>query len=146
RGALQLSEKRVSTILTPIETTYWLTPDTELTSERVNEIKANGYSRIPIFNSDLTESHGVLLMKELVDIDFDEKTYRIDELPLHPMQAVGSRTALDTMFRIFIASHTHLIPIERDDHIVGIATIEDLIEEILGHEIKDETDHQKHRK
>jgi len=51
-------------------------------------------------------------------------------LPLHPVQPVGSRTALDTMFRVFISAGTHLIPVERDDAIVGIITIEDLIEEI----------------
>lgn len=145
RGALQLSEKRVSEIVTPIKGTYWLTPATELTSERIDEIKAKGYSRIPIFNEELTICFGVLLMKDLVDIDFDEKTYRVDELLLHPVNSVGSRTALDTMFRIFINSHSHLIPIERDDKIIGVVTIEDLIEEILGHEIQDETDRLKKR-
>ena len=82
-------------------------------------------------------------MKELVDIDFDEKTYRVDDLTLHPTQFVGSMTALDTMFRKFIGAKTHLMPIERDDAVVGIVTIEDLIEEILGHEIEDETDRRK---
>jgi metal transporter CNNM len=140
RGALQLSEKRVRDIMVPIEDAFWLTPDTRLTPKKIDEIKAAGRSRIPIFNRRLTHCYGVLLMKELIDIDFEENDFRVDDLTLHPAQMVGSMTALDTMFRKFIAAHTHLIPIEKDDAIVGIVTIEDLIEEILGHEIEDETD------
>ena len=71
---------------------------------------------------------------------FDTNPPRVDELRLHPTQAVGSMTALDTMFRKFIAAHTHLMPVEKDDKIVGVITIEDLVEEIIGHEIEDETD------
>jgi CBS domain containing-hemolysin-like protein len=80
-----------------------------------------------------------------VDLDFDNHSYRVEDIPLHPVQLVGSMTALDTMFRKFINARTHLIPIERDDVIIGIVTIEDLIEEILGHEIEDETDRRMTR-
>jgi CBS domain containing-hemolysin-like protein len=79
-------------------------------------------------------------MKQLVDIDFDENPPRVDELLLHPVQTVGSMTALDTMFRKFIGAQTHLMLVERDDRVIGIVTIEDLLEEIVGHEIEDETD------
>jgi CBS domain containing-hemolysin-like protein len=140
KGALQLSEKRVRDIMTPIERVYWLTPDTRVTDAVIEELKTNGYSRVPILNRRKTQCFGLLLMKDLVDIDFDERDYRVDDLPLRPTQPVGSMTALDTMFRKFIAAHTHLMPVERDDEIVGILTIEDLIEEIIGHEIEDETD------
>jgi metal transporter CNNM len=143
RGALQLSEKRVRDIMTDIRHTYWLTPDTELSDMRIDELKAQGYSRVPVFNHELTKCYGILIMKNLVDIDFDEKKYLVDDMPLHPVQLVGSMTALDTMFRKFIGVGTHLIPVEKNDKIVGIVTIEDLIEEILGHEIEDETDRQK---
>ena len=145
RGALSLSEKRVRDILTDIRHTYWLTPDTMLDDARIDEIKAKGFSRIPIFNRSLTKCYGVLLMKDLVDIDFDENNFRVDDMILYPASLVGSMTALDTMFRKFISAGTHLIPIEKDDEIIGIVTIEDLIEEIVGHEIEDETDRIKHR-
>lgn len=140
RGALQLSEKRVRDIMLPIKEVFWLTPTTVLTDKKIDEIKAVGRSRIPIFNRDKTQCYGVLLMKDLVDIDFDEKKYRVDDLNLHPVRLIGCMTALDTMLRKFISTGTHLIPVEKDNHIVGIVTIEDLIEEIVGHEIEDETD------
>lgn len=146
RGALQLSEKRVRDIMTPITSVYWLTPDTTIDEKKIDEIKEMSHSRIPIFNRRKTKSYGVLLMKDLIDINFDEQPQRVNDFPLYPTQLVGSMTALDTMFRKFISAQTHLIPIEKDDQIVGIVTIEDLIEEILGHEIEDETDQLRKRR
>jgi metal transporter CNNM len=145
RGAITLSEKRVRDIMRQIKEVYWLTPNTQLTPAKIDEIKAKGWSRIPIFNRQRTTCFGVLLMKDLVDIDFDTKSYRVDDLPLYPCQVVGSKTALDTMFRKFINGGTHLVPVAADDRIVGIVTIEDLLEEIVGHEIEDETDRMKRR-
>ena len=143
RGALQLSEKRVRDIVTPIGQVYWLQPQTIIDGNLIDEIKAKGRSRIPIFNANKTICYGILLVKELVDIDFDEELPRVDELHLHPTETVGSMTALDTMFRKFIGAHTHLMPVEKDDRIIGIVTIEDIIEEIVGQEIEDETDQSR---
>lgn len=141
QGALGLSEKRVRDITTSIKNVFWLTPDSIIDDRMIDEIKERSWSRIPIFNKQLTECYGVLLMKDLVDIDFDEEPMRVDSLPLHESKLVGNMTALDTLFRKFIGAKSHLMPVERDDKIVGIVTIEDLIEEILGHEIEDEADH-----
>lgn len=143
RGALQLSEKQVIDIMLPIDDVFWLTPDTVLSPEKVAEIKEIGRSRIPVFNKSLTRCNGILLMKDLVDIDFEEKEVRISDLVLHPVQLVGSKTALDTLLRKFISTSTHLIPVVKSDVIVGIATIEDLIEEIVGHEIEDESEKRR---
>lgn len=146
RGALQLSEKRVRDIMTEIKKVYWLTPDTKINASKIDEIKERGWSRIPVFNRRLTTCFGVLLMKDLVDIDFDTTVVRVDDLPVYPAQVVGSMTALDTLFRKFINGGTHLFPVEREDEIVGIVTIEDLLEEIVGHEIEDELDHIRARR
>jgi len=145
QGALALSEKRVRDITTKVGRVYWLKPDTIIDGKKIDEIKNIGWSRIPIFDKNLTKCYGVLLMKDLVDIDFDDRPQKIADFPLHPTQLVGSMTALDTLFRKFIISGTHLLPVERDDEIIGIVTIEDLIEEIVGHEIIDETDQRTQR-
>jgi metal transporter CNNM len=140
RGALTLSEKRIRDIMTPLNDVYYLLPNTLIDDKKIDEIKAAGRSRIPVVNKQRTICFGIVLMKDLVDINFDDEAVYVHDLPLHATQVVGSMTALDTMFRKFIKSGVHLMPVERDDRIVGVVTIEDLLEEIVGHEIEDETD------
>ncbi|MDQ3093680.1 MAG: CNNM domain-containing protein [bacterium] len=140
KGALELSEKRVQLIMTPLKRVYWLESTSVVDAARIDEIKDQNYSRIPIFNKERTKAKGILLMKSLVDMDFDVRSYIIEELPLIPLPTVGSQTALDTMFRKFIGARTHLMAVEKNNKIIGVVTIEDLIEEIIGHEIEDESD------
>lgn len=140
RGALQLSEKQVVDIMTPIRDVFWIDQKAVVDGPMIDRIKSVGHSRIPIFSTKLRECYGVLLMKDLVDIDFDEHPSYVSGLRLHKTKPIGSRTALDTMFRHFIAAQTHLMPVTQNNKIVGIVTIEDLIEEIIGHEITDESD------
>lgn len=141
RGALQLSEKKVQAIMTPINKTYYFSPDTKIGPQKINQIKHKGYSRIPIISKDYKRCDGVVLMKDLVDINFDESPVPLSAIKIHKTKLVGANTALDTMFRHFIGAHGHMMIVEKKNKIVGIVTIEDLIEEILGHEIEDETIH-----
>lgn len=144
QSTLTLSEKRVRDIMTPIKKVYWLTPSTIINPDKIDEIKAYGWSRIPVLDETKTESYGVILVKDLVDTDFDKLPTRVIDLPLRPVKTIGSMTALDTLFRIFITAKSHLMAVEKQGKIVAIVTIEDLIEEILGHEIEDETDSNIH--
>ncbi len=140
KGALLLSEKKVKDIMTPIQRAFFLEPTTRLNEDIIQQIKIMGFSRIPILNKNLTSCFGILIMKSLFDIDFDKTELSVMELPLYPVKTIGSQTALDTLFRKFITSGTHLMPVEKDDKLIGIVTIEDLLEEIIGHEIEDESD------
>lgn len=145
RGALQLSEKRVHSIMSPIRQVFWVPSTAQINDRMIENIKARGWSRIPVFNNQLTKCYGVLHVKDLLDIDFDKKGVPVQDLPIYPIELVGSMTALDTLFRRFITGGVHLIPVEKDDHIVGIVTIEDLLEEIVGHEIEDESDRRRNK-
>lgn len=140
QSALQLSEKTVKEIMTPIKAVRWLTPETILDERTVNDIVRHGYSRIPVFDAKLTKCYGVLLAKDMIGIDFGDNPVPLWSFPLHETQLIGARTALDTMFHKFRHIGSHLVPIERNDRIIGIVTVEDLLEETIGHEIADEID------
>ena len=145
QSALQLSEKRIEQIMQPIKDVFWLREDAILNAETVDTIKARGYTRIPVLDKDKTTCYGVLLTKDMLDVDFDENPRPVQSFKLHRTELVGSRTALDTMLRRFFTLRTHLVPVEKNDKIIGIVTVEDLIEEIIGHEIEDETDRALNR-
>lgn len=140
KHALQLSEKKVREIMTPVQHVYHLHDKSIIDPRAVDELKDQNWSRIPIFNETGTECHSFIMLKDLVDIDFDERSWPVSELPQHKAVTIGSMTALDTLFRKFIAAKRHMLIVERDDTIAGIVTIEDLLEEIIGHEIEDESD------
>lgn len=141
QGALKLSEKIVKDIMQPISEVFWLSVNAVLDEATVDEITERGFSRVPIFDEKLDTCHGVLLMKDMVDMDFSTKPIPVRSFVLHRTKLIGSRTALDTMFRKLPSIHSHLFPIEQGGKIIGILTVEDLLEEIIGHEIADETDH-----
>ncbi len=145
QSALQMSEKTVKDIMRPIKQVYWLTQDTILDDKTVERITQQGYSRVPIFDTALTHCFGVLLLRDMVKVDFSQAPVPVMNFALHKTRVIGSRTALDTMLRKFAAIRSHMVPIEQNGHIVGIVTAEDLLEEIIGQEIADEIDYAHQR-
>jgi metal transporter CNNM len=145
RSTLDLSKKTVMDVMTPISKVYYLLPNDRVNAQKIDEIKTRSYSRIPVIDSNKTNCLGIVLMKDMVDEDFSEKPRYAQELRLYATKPVGARTALDTIFRTFIGARTHMMPVTKRGKIVGIVTIEDLLEEIIGHEIQDESDHLKEK-
>jgi metal transporter CNNM len=143
RNAIQLSEKRVKEIMTPLKNTYYMLENDVIDHKRIEVLKQQGYSRIPIMNTAKTHSESYLMLKDLLNIDFSDHPQRLSDLKTYKTKTVGSMTALDTMFRIFIAAKRHLLVVEKDSKVVGIVTLEDMIEETIGHEIEDEGDSEK---
>lgn len=139
-GALELSNKRVIDIMTPIRSTYYLYPETVLNGLELDKLKRLNYSRVPILDKSLRISYGYLILKDLIDINFDNNNYKVQDLNIHQAKSIGPKMALDTLFRIFIRYSSHLLVVKTEDQILGIVTIEDLLEEIIGHEIEDEAD------
>jgi metal transporter CNNM len=138
RGALMMNEKRARDIMTPIEDVYWLDEEAVIDGTKIDEIKLKGHSRIPVLKHDLTRSYGILRMKDLFDVDFNEEAITAKDLIVYTTPTIGSMMELDTLFKRSLAKRTHLFPVEHEGKIIGIVTTDDLIGEILQRKIRDE--------
>ena len=73
-GALQLASKRVEDVMTKMEDVYMLDINTILDFEMMSEILKSGYTRVPVYDGDITNIIHLLNTKELALIDPDDNT------------------------------------------------------------------------
>jgi len=144
-GALVLQEKNVGDIMTPIGDCYMLSIDSVLDFKTISQIKDRGYSRIPVFDDDESNVIHILLAKDLLFIDPDDKKplAEICQFYKTPFTLVDKNTPLNKMLDEFKTGEKgHLAMIFQDsvEDAIGLVTLEDIIEEIIQAEIIDETD------
>ncbi|KRY29679.1 Metal transporter CNNM2 [Trichinella spiralis] len=151
-GALELARKTVSDVMTNIRDVFMLSSDVVLTPTAVNDIVRAGYTRIPVFegqNRDAVIS--ILNVKDLALLDPEDliPLRNVCKFYQHPVRFVLEDTPLSVMLEEFKQGHYHMALVQRivDDgesdpmyEVVGLVTLEDIIEEIIQAEIMDEFD------
>lgn len=151
-GALVLKQKSVKDVMTNLDDCYMLPLDSILDFETVSEIKAQGYSRIPVYKKERTNIVHILFAKDLLFIDPDDKKpiEEVCKFYKNEVNLVYDDTVLTDMFNEFKSGEKgHLAVVQEINtetesdpfyETVGIVTLEDIIEEIIQAEIIDETD------
>uniref|UniRef100_A0A914W285 CNNM transmembrane domain-containing protein n=1 Tax=Plectus sambesii TaxID=2011161 RepID=A0A914W285_9BILA len=150
-GAMGLSEKKVSNVMTKIDDVFMLQEDTVLNTKTVAEILHRGYTRIPVYEDDRHNVTALLFVKDLALINPDDNfTVRtVCRYHVHQLRFVMEDTPLRIMLEEFKRGDYHLAiaqkivqPEEGDPYyeLTGVVTLEDIVEEILQAEIVDETD------
>ncbi|RDY59560.1 gliding motility-associated protein GldE [Flagellimonas nanhaiensis] len=106
--------------------------------EVLEEIKKNGYSRIPVFAENMDNVLGVLYVKDLLPY-IERKSFNWMSLIREPY-FVPENKKLDDLLLEFQEKKNHLaVVVDEYGGTSGIVTLEDIIEEIVG-DISDEFD------
>ncbi|XP_016890487.2 metal transporter CNNM1-like [Cynoglossus semilaevis] len=151
QGALELRTKTVEDVLTPLTDCFMLASDALLDFNTMSEIMQSGYTRIPVFENERSNIVDILFVKDLAFVDPDDCTplKTITQFYKHPLHCVFNDTKLDAMLEEFKKGKSHLAIVQRVNNegegdpfyeVMGIVTLEDIIEEIIKSEILDETD------
>ncbi len=107
-------------------------------SEIIEQIKQNGYSRVPVFSENMDNVLGVLYVKDLLP-HIERKTFNWMPLIREPY-FVPENKKLDDLLLEFQEKKNHLaVVVDEYGGTSGIVTLEDIIEEIVG-DISDEFD------
>lgn len=84
-SVLDLREKPVIDIMTPMQDVFTLSIHSILDRELVHKILRNGYSRIPIKESDNSLNYvGMLLVKNLISYDSNDN-FPVRRFPISPL-------------------------------------------------------------
>jgi CBS domain containing-hemolysin-like protein len=134
-GALGFTEKTVESVLMPPETLSTVRRGS--TVEDVEALcAATGFSRFPVVADD-GELLGYLHIKDVLETDEERRHRVIDDKWIRPFAPVRVADSLNDALETLQRKGAHLaIVVDQDGQVLGLATLEDVIEELVG-EIRD---------
>jgi putative hemolysin len=139
-GALRLGERAVRDIMRPRIDLDAMDVDTP-PEEVLGTAAMAGFSRIPVYESDLDHVIGFVHIKDLFRQQYLGWTIELRK-QLHPALFVPETMALDRLLELFQEKHNQLaIVLNEYGGTEGMVTLEDVVEEIVG-EMRDE--HRRH--
>ena len=175
-SAIDMKERKAIEMMTPIEKVFMIDFDEILDKTKFGVILDKGFSRIPVYtNNDKNDIIGLLRIKQLIGINYQNKSLRQIGIELRKPIVISPRLSLVDLLREFKKGKSHLAFIteqveelqlklglnrtnsidqnksslnsnanrEVSVTILGIITLEDVIEKMINMEILDEDDYER---
>ncbi|MDO4912010.1 MAG: hemolysin family protein [Lactobacillus sp.] len=140
RGLLSFQDKTAREVMVPRPDAFMVDSSVPF-SENLDEILREPYSRVPVFEGDKDHVIGIIHIRSVLrkarQIGFDKIKY--DDIMLEPLFASENIELSDLLVEMQHTQRQMAILLDEYGGVTGLATIEDLIEEIVG-EIDDEVD------
>ena len=154
QGAIKYQDMQVNDVMSKLDDCYLLSADEILDFKKITEIFKVGFSRIPVYdNDDVNNVIGLLLVKDLIFVDPEDNVCVRNFIQIfgRSFLLVWPDQKLGECLRLFKTGGSHMALVRDVDYndssgkdpkyiVTGIVTLEDILEEIIGDEIIDETD------
>jgi len=140
RGALTFGDRAVSELMTPWSVVHIIPAEQIVDRAAVSKLLASGFSRFPVVTSaNHPQVVGILYLRDLIDpASLGKKAVDLDH---RPASFIHEDKPADEALQAFIKLKRHLFVVVNEfAELVGVITIEDVLEEVLGQEIVGEFD------
>jgi len=138
---LELGNKIVRDVMTPRTVTFSL--DETLTVAETMEQKTDlfSHSRVPVFKDDSNNVTGIIMRRDVLMAAAGQKqSMQLVDIRL-PVNFVAESSPLNRILVEFFDLRQHLfVVVDEYGAVTGVISMEDILEEIVGQEIMDESD------
>ncbi len=137
-NALLFGEKLVQDHMTPLNTVYFVDVSEELTPVVIGELHDSGHSRFPVYEVSNQNIVGTLYLRDAIRLKTPKPVQKVMRDDVY---YINEQQPLDVALHGFIKTRHHLFVVVNEfEDVVGVLSIEDVIEQIIGHPIHDEDD------
>jgi len=139
RKVLEFGDKKIRDIMTPRRMVRTVAQSDEVGPILMGELHDSGHSRFPVLaDQKHTNFVGTLYLRDLVA---ETGSKKVKDMMQQDVQYVHEEQSLDHALRAFLKLQHHLfVVVNNFEEFVGVLSIEDVLEEIIGKEIVDEFD------
>ncbi len=136
-SVVEFSEKTVREVMTPRPEIVAVPMDATV-EQFVELLRAKPYSRVPVYEGTLDHVRGIVFAHDVLQIaDSEARTHTVASL-MKPVVFVPQTKRVNSLLKELQKNNAHMaIVIDEYGGVAGVATIEDLVEELVG-EIRDE--------
>jgi len=137
QSVVEFGDKVVREIMTPRPNIVAISADATL--EELRQLVINEqYSRIPVYEGTIDQIVGFVHVRDMFELDENQRVNRAVRELVRPIRFVPETKPVNDLMREMQQDNTHMvIVIDEYGNTAGLASMEDLVEVILG-EIRDE--------
>jgi CBS domain containing-hemolysin-like protein len=141
---IDLKNKIVRQVMTPRTVTFSLNEHMTVGNAVAKLNELSSHSRIPIYNREPNNVTGIVMRKDILQAAAEGKNKLTLTRFKHPANFVPETARLNRILVDFFDRRQHLfIVVDEYGTMTGIISMEDVLEEIVGREIVDESDKAK---